>query len=89
MPGGTTTSIRLAELVATLSLAADLGLGQPMQHCLQQTVIAMRLADRVGASESDVVATYYTIEGDPTTYNLFVEPDANQRWHVVAKYESE
>ena len=36
-----------------------------------------------------VVATYYTIEGDPTTYNLFVEPDANQRWHVVAKYESE
>jgi len=60
VPGGTATSVRLAELVATLSLAADLGLGQPMQHCLQQTVIAMRLADRVGASESDVVATYYT-----------------------------
>ena len=31
-----------------------------MQHCFQQTVIAMRLADRVDASESDVVATYYT-----------------------------
>jgi HD-GYP domain-containing protein (c-di-GMP phosphodiesterase class II) len=57
---GTATSVRLAELVATMSLAADLGLGQPMKHCLQQTVIALRLADRVGASESDVIATYYT-----------------------------
>ena len=36
-----------------------------------------------------VAATYYTIEGDPTTYNFFVEPDANQSWHVVAEYESE
>ena len=60
MPVGTSTSVRLAELVATLSLAADLGLGQPMEHCLQQTVIALRLADRVGAGEADVVATYYT-----------------------------
>ena len=60
MPVGTSTSVRLAELVATLSLAADLGLGQPMEHSLQQTVIALRLADRVGAGESDVVATYYT-----------------------------
>ena len=58
MPVGTSTSVRLAELVATLSLAADLGLGQPMEHCLQQTVIALRLADRVGAGESDVVETY-------------------------------
>ena len=60
MPGGTSTSVRLAELVATLSLAADLGLGQPMQHCLQQTVIVLRLADRVRATEAEVVATYYT-----------------------------
>ena len=37
MPVGTSTSVRLAELVATLSLAADLGLGQPMEHCLRQT----------------------------------------------------
>lgn len=36
-----------------------------------------------------VVVTLYTIEGDPTTYNLFVEPDGNQRWRVVAEYESE
>ena len=36
--------------MATLSYAADLGLGQPMEHCLRQTVIALRLADLAGAS---------------------------------------
>ena len=35
-----------------------------------------------------VVGAFSTIEGDPTTYNLFVEPDRNQRWRVVAEYES-
>src|SRR5439155_9836690 len=27
-----------------------------------------------------VIAIYYTMEGDPTTYNLFIEPDSNGRW---------
>jgi hypothetical protein len=45
--------------VATLSYAADLGLGQPMAHCMRQTVIALRLADLIGASEPDREATYY------------------------------
>jgi hypothetical protein len=35
-----------------------------------------------------VARTVYTIEGDPTTYQLFVEPDANQTWHVVMTYRS-
>ncbi len=51
--------VRIAELVATLSYAADLGLGQPMEHCMRQTVIALRLADLVGASDHDREATYY------------------------------
>jgi len=41
-------SVRIAELVATLSYAADLGLGQPMAHCMRQTVIALRLAGSPG-----------------------------------------
>jgi hypothetical protein len=57
---GVLAPVRLAELVATLSLAADLGLGQPMEHCLRQTIMALRLADRVGVDESELVATYYT-----------------------------
>jgi hypothetical protein len=36
-----------------------------------------------------VVVTLYSIEGDPTTYNLFIEPDRDQHWRVVAEYESE
>jgi HD-GYP domain-containing protein (c-di-GMP phosphodiesterase class II) len=54
-----TGSVRIAELVATLSYAADLGLGQPMAHCMRQTVIALRLADLVGVSDSELEATYY------------------------------
>jgi HD-GYP domain-containing protein (c-di-GMP phosphodiesterase class II) len=54
-----TGGVRVAELVATLSYAADLGLGQPMEHCMRQTVIGLRLADLVGASEPDRAATYY------------------------------
>ena len=34
--------VRIAEVVATLSYAADLGLGQPMAHCMRQTVVALR-----------------------------------------------
>ena len=45
--------------MATLSYAADLGLGQPMEHCLRQTVIALRLADLVEADAEDREATYY------------------------------
>jgi HD-GYP domain-containing protein (c-di-GMP phosphodiesterase class II) len=51
--------VRIAELVAALSYAADLGLGQPMAHCMRQTVIAQRLAARVGATDAEREATYY------------------------------
>ena len=46
-----TDGVRIAELVATLSYAADLGLGQPMAHCMRQTVIALRMADLAGRHE--------------------------------------
>jgi hypothetical protein len=36
-------SIRLAELLAVLSLATDLGMGQPMEHVLRQCLISLRL----------------------------------------------
>ena len=51
--------VRIAELIATLSYAADLGLGQPMEHCLRHTVMARRLADLAGAGQADREATYY------------------------------
>ena len=37
--------VRLAELVAALSLGIDLGFGQPMEHVLRQCLIALRLGE--------------------------------------------
>ncbi len=52
--------VRLSELVATLSLVSDLGMGRPMERVLRQTVIAMRLADAAGVEPEVSAATYYT-----------------------------
>ena len=40
--------VRRAELLAVLSLGADLGLGQPLEHVLRECLIALRLAARAG-----------------------------------------
>jgi HD-GYP domain-containing protein (c-di-GMP phosphodiesterase class II) len=53
------SGVRLAELVASLSLATDLGLGQPQEHVLRQTVIADRLATVVGVDADARAALYY------------------------------
>src|SRR5213080_4669220 len=52
--------VRLSELVATLSLVSDLGMGRPMERVLRQTVIAMRLAEDAGVDAEVRAATYYT-----------------------------
>ena len=52
--------VRLAELVAALSLGVDLGFGQPMEHVLRQCLIALRLAERVGLDEQERAVVYYT-----------------------------
>ena len=54
------SGVRLAELVASLSFATDLGRGLPMEHSIRRAMLALRLADRVGAAEEDRIATYYT-----------------------------
>ena len=71
-------SVRIAELVATLSYAADLGLGQPMAHCMRQTVIALRLAELLGASDRELEATYYL----GLMMNVYCHADAAEqaRW---------
>jgi HD-GYP domain-containing protein (c-di-GMP phosphodiesterase class II) len=55
-----TSSVKLAELIATLSLVSDLGMGRPVERVLRQTVIAMRLADSTDAADELRAATYYT-----------------------------
>ncbi len=47
MEAATGAGPRLVELVAALSLAADLGVGQEMEHGLRACLIAVRLAERL------------------------------------------
>ena len=56
----TSAKVRLAELVAALSLGVDLGFGQPMEHVLRECMIALRLADRLGLDEAERSTVYYT-----------------------------
>ena len=72
-----TGTLRLAELVATLSLATDLGRGQPMEHCVRQTVIALSLADLLGLDEDERTATYYT----GLLVSVYCHADAHEQVH--------
>jgi HD-GYP domain-containing protein (c-di-GMP phosphodiesterase class II) len=51
--------VRLAELVSALSLATDLGLGQPQEHIIRQTLIALRMAELEGLADDERTAIFY------------------------------
>ena len=51
--------IRAAEIVGALSLATDLGTGQPLEHALRSAVLAVRLGELAGASVQELADTYY------------------------------
>ena len=53
-------SLRLAELVAALSLGVDLGFGQPMEHVLRQSRIALRFAELAGLDDEQCSVVSYT-----------------------------
>ncbi len=62
MPGESSPAglqVRGAELVASLCLATDLGMGFPFEHGLHSTLIAMRLADRLGLDREHRAQTFY------------------------------
>ncbi|EWM09957.1 transcriptional regulator, LuxR family [Kutzneria sp. 744] len=50
---------RRAEVLAALSLAIDIGLGQPMEHMLRSALIATRLADRLGLDDTQRGTAFY------------------------------
>lgn len=78
---GTVDDVRLAELVAALSLGVDLGFGQPMEHVLRECLIALRLAERVGLSAEDRLVVYYTA--------LLVNVGCHSDAHEQAKWFSD
>jgi HD-GYP domain-containing protein (c-di-GMP phosphodiesterase class II) len=63
--------IRAAELVGALSLATDLGTGQPLEHALRPAVFAVRLGELAGASDEELADAYYValLHGSGCTSN--------------------
>lgn len=55
-----TPPLRLAEFIAAISLATDLGMGQPIEQGLRTCLVALELADMVGAEASVLPEVYYT-----------------------------
>ena len=52
-------AIRLAEVMAALSLAPDLGMGQPLEFALTSCVLATRMGESLGMPPSDLRDVYY------------------------------
>ena len=61
LPSRPDTGIRLADLVAAFSLAADLGLGQPMEHALRSWLIASRLGALMGLDAQARQDLFYVV----------------------------
>ena len=58
-PAEVSSGVQLAEVVAAVALATDLGLGQPLEHLLRTCVISTRFAEHLGASPEERDATYW------------------------------
>lgn len=53
------SGIRLSELIAALSIATDFGMGQPVEYALSTCILAVRLGDSLGLTESELREVYY------------------------------
>jgi HD-GYP domain-containing protein (c-di-GMP phosphodiesterase class II) len=51
--------LRLAELAAALSLATDLGMGQPLEQAVRTCLVAVELGTRTGLSGAELSQVYY------------------------------
>ena len=60
MGAAASSGVRLAELVATISLGTDLGLGQSMEHILRQTLVSLRMAELLAFDEAEREVAYFS-----------------------------
>lgn len=51
--------VRAAEVIGSLCLATDLGMGFPFEHGLRSTVVVARLTERLGVDPAVASETYY------------------------------
>lgn len=83
--------LRTVELVGALSLAADLTMGQPMEHGLASGLLAVRLGRAAGADEAACAAAFFTgllrwvgCTANATEYAALLGDDIAGRAELVA-----
>ena len=54
-----TEGVRLSELLASLSLATDIGMGQPMEQALRTCLLSLGIARGLGCSDGECEDVYY------------------------------
>jgi len=59
LPQPADEEVRSAEVIGALCLATDLGMGLPLEHGLRSTMVAMRLADRLGLDAEESRQAFY------------------------------
>ncbi len=84
------SGIRLSDLLVSLSLATDLGFGQPPEHMARSARIGMRLGERLGLDAKDLAVLYdvgiLTYVGCPVYGNesaLLFGDDIDFRAHAI------
>jgi HD-GYP domain-containing protein (c-di-GMP phosphodiesterase class II) len=68
----------LAEVVAMLSLATDLGYGQPMDHVQRSCMLALRLSERLGLDDPARAVVYYV--GLLACVGCYADASEQARW---------
>src|SRR5215831_19661634 len=51
--------VRAAEVIGAMSIATDLGTGQPLEHALRTAILAVRVGDLAELSPPELVDAYY------------------------------
>jgi HD-GYP domain-containing protein (c-di-GMP phosphodiesterase class II) len=84
------SGVRLSDLLVSLSLATDLGFGQPSEHMLRSARIAMRLGGRLGLDTNELATLFdvsiLTYVGCPVYGNeaaLLFGDDIDFRAHAI------
>jgi len=52
------SGVRLTDVLVAMSLATDLGFGQPAEHMLRSALISMRLGERLGLDRPELATLY-------------------------------
>src|ERR1044071_8351053 len=59
MLNDSSATVRLADVMAALSIATDLSMGQPVEHAMRTCIVAMRLGDALGFGDAELHDVYY------------------------------